>query len=261
MKTNKPNPANMKKLLLFIALGLSASVASAQCTPDMSVAGDAGIHPDSATNFMPAYVGTPYNQVVTAVVPADTCAQILPLPFPCTTLSFDYIEVTSVTGLPTGFTFTCAPANCQFMGNTIDCAIISGTAQPGQEGVYPLVFNLDAYVGGLGVPNSFTLTYYRIVVNPAVGTIELSQDAFAVSQNQPNPFDESTLIELETSVSGLVQFEVFNLIGQPVHTRTVSVQKGKNQIRFEAGDLPAGTYMYKVSDGKRSTTKRMVVTR
>jgi len=111
------------------------------------------------------------------------------------------------------------------MGNTIDCAIISGTAQPGQEGVYPLVFNLDAYVGGLGVPNSFTLTYYRIVVNPAVGTIELSQDAFAVSQNQPNPFDESTLIELETSVSGLVQFEVFNLIGQPVHTRTVSVQK------------------------------------
>lgn len=255
MKTNR----YMKKILLFVSFIAAGFSASAQCTPDMSVAGDAGIHPDSAQNFAVAYVGTPYGQTVTAVVPADTCAQVLPLPLPCTTLSFDSIVVTSVTGLPPGFVFTCAVPNCAFPGNSINCAIITGTAQPGDEGVYNLTIALDAYVGGFGVPNSFTLDYYKIVVLPANSVDEVAASTFSISQNQPNPFDETTSIVLETGISGNVQLEVFNLLGQPVYNKQIAVNKGKNTITINGSAIPSGTYMYKISDGKRTLTKRMII--
>lgn len=252
----------MKKLLLFVSFFALTGYVSAQCTPDMSVAGDAGIHPDSATNFAPAYVGTPYGQVVTAVVPVDTCAQVLPLPLPCSPLTFDSVVVRNVTGLPPGFLFTCAPAGCRFLGNTIDCAIITGTAQPGDEGVYDLVFEIDAYVGGFGIPNSYTIEYYKIAVLPAVG-IDESQAAavFSVKQNQPNPFDAFSSIEFECGLASQVRFDVFNLLGQPVYSKSISAAKGKNTLQFDGTALPAGTYLYKLSDGNKTITRKMLIAR
>lgn len=249
----------MKRILLGMFFGLAGTYAMAQCTPDMSVAGDVGIHPDSATNFAVAYVGTPYGQTVTAVIPADTCAQLLPAPLPCTTLAFDSVVVTSVTGLPAGFTFTCAPPNCRFLGNSMDCAIITGTATAGQVGTYNLVFALDAYVGGIGIPNSYTLDYYKIIVLPAVG-VEEEATAITFAQNSPNPFDAATNIEFALSKNDMVQFEVFNLIGQNVHSRTVSGVAGSNVIRFDGSDFPAGTYLYKIKVGNTVVTKRMIIT-
>src|SRR5690606_26045929 len=102
-----------------------------------------------------------------AVVPADTCVDILGPPFPCQTLSLDSIVVENVTGLPPGLTFVCANPQCQFLGGTTSCGIISGTPPNGSAGLYPLTIELTGYVGGFGVPNPFTLTYYSILVNPA----------------------------------------------------------------------------------------------
>lgn len=252
----------MKKFLLGIfAFALTTQLSFSQCVPDMSHAGDVGIHPDSATNFDPAYVGTPYEQVITSVVPVDTCVQVLPLPFPCTTLSFDSVNVVSITGLPPGFTYACAVPNCSFPGNSIDCAVISGTAQPGDEGTYPLVITLDGYVGSLGVPNTFTLTYYRIVVLPALSVDNTNESFFEVAPNKPNPFEETTQINFSTANASTVSFEVFNLIGQSVYSQKVNAARGKNTINFNGADLPTGTYIYKLSDGNKMITRKMIISR
>lgn len=249
----------MKKLLLTIFTTAAVTFGYSQCTPDLSQT-IPGIYPDSATNFAPAYELTPYSQTVTAVVPLDTCAQILPLPLPCTVLSIDSIVVDSVTQLPAWASWTCAPVFCQFLGGTTECAIITGTPPSGSAGTYPLMFYLSAYVGGFGVPNSYSLDYYKIVVMPGTGVNEISAFALEV-KNNPNPFDELTQIELLVSESGTYSFEVFNVLGEQVYTKPVNATKGKNNFTFDGSSLSAGSYLYKISDGTNTITKRMVVNR
>lgn len=251
----------MKKLLLalFSVVAFSGMV-NAQCTPDMSYAGDSGIHPDSATNFAVAYVGVPYSQTVTAVIPADTCVVIV-TGFPCTTMSFDSVNVTSVTGLPPGYVFTCAVPNCSFPGNSINCAIITGTSQPGDEGTYNLTINLDAYVGGFTIPNSFTLDYYKIIVMPAQGVEDINSEFFEVSAIVPNPFEEVTQIRFTSGQGANVKLEVFNLIGQPVYSKSVNAVKGKNTVNFDGSELPTGSYILRLTDGKKAVTRKLVIAR
>ncbi|MFZ5552755.1 MAG: T9SS type A sorting domain-containing protein [Bacteroidota bacterium] len=249
----------MKKFLLTLFALAGFSVAYSQCTPDMSQT-QPGIHPDSATNFAVAYELTPYSQTITAVTPADTCVDILGPPFPCTTLSIDSIVVDSVTGLPSWATFTCAPPNCQFLGGTTDCAIITGTPPSGSAGTYPLMFYLNAYVGGSGVSNPFELDYYKIVVMAGTSVNENSGIEFAV-KNIPNPFDHTTQIELMASENTQCNFEVMNVLGKQVYTKPITVTKGKNTFTFDGSMLAPGSYLYRISDGKKTITKRMVISR
>ena len=67
----------MKKLLLLILVVCTTIFgANAQCTPDGSFT-EPGVYPDSATNFLPAYQGQAYNQLITIKVPSDTVALII----------------------------------------------------------------------------------------------------------------------------------------------------------------------------------------
>lgn len=249
----------MKKLLLFVGAVFTFGFASAQCTPDPQYT-QPGIFPDSATNFMPAYETVLYNQTITTVVPPDTCVVII-FP-PCTVLSLDSIVVESVTGLPPGMSFACANPQCQFIGGTTSCAIITGTPPLGSAGTYPLTIDLNAYVGGFGVPNPFTLTYYKIVVNPAPSSVGVeSGNAFTVSANHPNPFDEITTIDYTLIENGKVKFEVYNLVGEMVYQTNLSGSKGMNHYQFNAADLSAGAYIYKMTNNGSVITKRMVVSK
>lgn len=251
----------MKKLLLAFVSVVAFQFVNAQCTPDFSQT-EAGIFPDSATNFLPATELQPYAQTITAVVPVDTCAQVLPLPLPCTVLSMDSIVVESVTGLPTGLTFQCSNPNCQFLGGTTDCAIISGTPAAGTAGTWPLVIELNAYVGGLGLANPFTLTYYEIVVLPAGSSVtENATEAFAVKQNQPNPFDELTTIEYTLNQSGKVYLEVFNIVGENVDSKVLNGSKGVNRVAFDGSELANGAYIYKMTANGVTVTHRMIINR
>jgi hypothetical protein len=167
----------MKKLLLLASVAFFGALnLNAQCTPDGQYT-QAGIYPDSATNFAPACLGQAYSQVITNVVPVDTCAQILPAPFPCTTLAMDSIVLDNVTGLPPGLTFACNGNNCTYLGGTTGCAIITGT--PTALGTYNMVFNVSAYVGGVPTAQTFTVDYYEIVVSScSVGIEENTNSMF-----------------------------------------------------------------------------------
>lgn len=249
----------MKKLLLLFSGILAINFAIGQCTPDPQFT-QPGIFPDSATNFMPAYETVAYAQTVTAVVPADTTVEVIP-GFP-QTFTMDSVVVESVTGLPPGLTFQCDNPECQFPGGQTGCAIISGTPPNGSAGTYPLTIELSAYVGGFGVPNPYTLDYYKIVVNPAPTAVGDDKGfTFSVSDNRPNPFDEVTTIEYTLNNAGKVQFEVYNLVGELVASQSLSGNKGLNRFNFNGNDLASGAYIYKMTNNGSVITKRMVVSK
>ncbi len=250
----------MLKNLLFTFIAITAigiTTANAQCTPDPQYT-QPGVYPDSATGFDPAYVGQAYSQLITNVVPVDTCVEIIP-GFPCQTLSMDSIVVTNVTGLPASMGYACSPNNCVFVGGTSGCMIITGTPTAGEVGSHQVIVTLDAYVGGTGIPNPFTVDYYYIEVLQGVGVNELVDNKFAVRQNRPNPFGKTTDINYTVGKAADVEFKVINMLGAVVYKKTFEAEKGDNTIKLSSASLSSGVYMYSLKNGEKTITHRMVV--
>lgn len=100
------------------------------------------------------------------------------------------------------------------------------------------------------------------------GTFEYSQtisvtvaaDAYHLAQSYPNPFNPQTRIEYTLPVGGHVNLEVFDLLGRSVRTLVREEQPaGTHTVIFEAGDLPNGTYVYRLTAGAFKETRTMVL--
>jgi len=83
--------------------------------------------------------------------------------------------------------------------------------------------------------------------------------SFELSQNQPNPFHESTFITVKTEIASAVSVEISNLMGQTVNTILVGTVNGSQNIEINAGNLEAGVYFYTVTVGAEKLTKKMIV--
>ncbi|MCH8317954.1 MAG: hypothetical protein IIA88_05570, partial [Bacteroidetes bacterium] len=109
-----------KKLLYtLVVLGfLAFQVANAQvCVPDPQFT-QPGIYPDTVTGFADGCAGKPYEQLITNVVPADTFVDP-----PGVFVIIDSVVLSSVAGLPPGFTYQCEPASCSWPGGSTGCVI------------------------------------------------------------------------------------------------------------------------------------------
>ena len=84
---------------------------------------------------------------------------------------------------------------------------------------------------------------------------------FDAGQNSPNPFSEYTQIEFTNPAPGFVEFKVVNLLGKEVFQRVVESEAGRNSIRFEADDFLPGVYIYSLSNGSQTITRRMVISK
>lgn len=86
--------------------------------------------------------------------------------------------------------------------------------------------------------------------------------SFYVLDPYPNPFNPKTTIEFYVPIEEKVLIEVFNLLGQKVKTLLNEVtEKGKHTISFEATGLPSGIYFYRLSTGRNSITKKIILLR
>ncbi len=245
----------MKKNLLLIAfLSIFSIGAFAQCTP--AVVGNAGIYPDSATNFLPAFQGQAYNQVITVKVPDDTLALGLDV-------NFNKIVLNSITGLPQGLTFACIPSNCEFPGNATNCAVINGVTHD-PVGEYLLTIKVTPWVTIGTDPTVIpyqqeTISYYKIMVNPFNSTQSLNPNAFSVSQNTPNPSDRNCDIYYTLTSKADVEIRLMNAIGKEVQKISTSGNAGTNKYELNTAGLAQGIYFYSVFNGQTTITKRMVV--
>ncbi len=90
--------------------------------------------------------------------------------------------------------------------------------------------------------------------------IGLPAQAQARNYAYPNPFTGTTTISYSLEEAGFVTIEVYNLKGSKVRT-LVAEEKGAGSysVPFQADNLPAGTYLYKVSTKGKEISNRMVL--
>ncbi|GAB5519044.1 MAG: hypothetical protein RhofKO_12950 [Rhodothermales bacterium] len=86
---------------------------------------------------------------------------------------------------------------------------------------------------------------------------------YILQQNYPEPFSQQTTIRYEVIDTVPVQLTIYDLLGRRVRTLVDGVQDaGVYDVVFEAGDLPTGTYFYRLeAAGYVSITRRMVLQR
>jgi hypothetical protein len=81
---------------------------------------------------------------------------------------------------------------------------------------------------------------------------------FTLDQNYPNPFNPSTKISFSLTEQSLVTLEVYSLLGKKVATLVENtLTAGFHQVLFDADNLPAGIYFYKIDAGKFSAVRKM----
>lgn len=93
------------------------------------------------------------------------------------------------------------------------------------------------------------------------GTFEKYRKGLELQQNNPNPFSQETEIRMSIP-EGIIEatLYIYDLQGKPVKSQLVT-QRGSTSVRFQAGSLSAGMYLYTlVADGQATSSKRMILT-
>jgi M6 family metalloprotease-like protein len=82
---------------------------------------------------------------------------------------------------------------------------------------------------------------------------------FQLNQNNPNPFNNTTVIRYSIPKEGFVTLKVYDTIGQEVVTLVNEIKPaGLYKVNFNAQTLSSGIYLYKLSVGPLVETKKMV---
>lgn len=85
-------------------------------------------------------------------------------------------------------------------------------------------------------------------------------DELTLRQNYPNPFNPSTTIAFQLPQSGHVRLQVFDVLGRRVALLTDSVwEAGNHEVRFDAGSLSSGVYLYRLESGTQIITRTMLL--
>ena len=143
------------------------------------------------------------------------------------------------------------------------------------------IFEKIGYVGGYGTTTeSKSYSFkdenlpagkysYRLKQIDFDGTFEYSQEVevevsspneFALYQNFPNPFNPSTKIKFVIPKSSFVNLKVFDILGSEVATLVNEERPaGEYEIEFNAGSLSSGIYLYKISSGDYSETRKLIL--
>ncbi len=97
-------------------------------------------------------------------------------------------------------------------------------------------------------------------VAAVAATTDEAPDAFRLASNYPNPFNPVTTIAFALPQAEAVQLVVYDVTGREV-ARLVEgpMAAGRHQIQFDASGLPSGVYLYRLTAGPFTETRRMVL--
>lgn len=135
---------------------------------------------------------------------------------------------------------------------------------------YKLKINTPKYIGG------YFWWYYKqdcvpitnplwSVLNNAMASVtgnienEIPVEAY-LKNNYPNPFNPSTVIEYAIPKNSFVTLKIYDNLGREIYTLVnENKQAGKYSVDFNAGNLAAGVYFYRLSFENFSSVKKMVL--
>lgn len=90
----------------------------------------------------------------------------------------------------------------------------------------------------------------------------LNDKSYKLYANYPNPFNPSTTIKytVGTRHGVFVQLKVFDMLGREVSTLVNEEQNaGTYNVKFDAGRLASGTYLYQLTAGDFTQTRKLVL--
>ncbi len=148
-----------------------------------------------------------------------------------------------------------------------------------------LIFNNWTKVGfveGAGTsatPKSYSFTdkitndgkyRYRLKQIDRNGSFKYSQEIevqvnaapakFSLNQNYPNPFNPATNLQFTIADLRFVELKVYDMLGREVAT-LVNEEKapGLYSVKWDASNIPSGTYIYRLRAGNFVETKKMIL--
>lgn len=107
--------------------------------------------------------------------------------------------------------------------------------------------------------NGVILKYNSSLINIS-NTGNYTPENFILYQNYPNPFNPVTNLEFGISELGYVSLKVYDISGKEIATLVNEVKpSGNYKVSFNGSDLPSGVYYYKLSSGKFTATRKMIL--
>jgi hypothetical protein len=161
---------------------------------------------------------------------------------------------------------TTAPAGLS--GLTGDQVLMLRIPQAVAGQTEPLRFALVIAVGntGLGIDLALQQGTERYLTSTGVEEDEAQvlPKVLSLSQNYPNPFNNETVIEFALPSAGEYRFEIYNLLGQLVHSEAALAAAGTQQLRWQGTDsrgkaVASGVYLYRLSFAGNSLTRKLVL--
>jgi len=147
-----------------------------------------------------------------------------------------------------------------------------GTNIDGAMTVYAACEYYDAANIAIDPPTDWSdyqqfLKVWRITNNTSTPTgieaeeVSMVKD-FDLMQNYPNPFNPSTEIRFALQNNAKVKLSVFSTKGEMIADLiNEKMAKGAHTVNFNASELNAGVYFYKLDVNGRTETKKMVLTK
>lgn len=96
------------------------------------------------------------------------------------------------------------------------------------------------------------------VSNESVSTSKSS--GFQLNQNYPNPFNPSTNIRFSLPITSLVILNIYDILGRNVAVvANGRFDAGTHSVKFDGSNLASGVYIYTLTIGEKSLTKKMLL--
>jgi N-acetylmuramoyl-L-alanine amidase len=121
---------------------------------------------------------------------------------------------------------------------------------------------LRQYSGG----NTSGTMYFDDVQHDIVTPVEDDNNQvpaeFALGQNYPNPFNPSTVINFSVPQAAFVSLKVYNVLGKEVAVLlNENMDAGNHQVNLDTQkfNLPSGVYIYKITAGGFTSSKKMML--
>ena len=128
--------------------------------------------------------------------------------------------------------------------DTVTFAIVAGQT-------FPLLVN---------AAEQASIAYQGVITDvPDNGGSNLLPVAYALHQNYPNPFNPSTVISFDLPRASEYSLEIYNIRGQKVKAFEGFATAGTVQLEWDASGLASGIYLYKLTAGEFSDSKKMML--
>jgi hypothetical protein len=144
--------------------------------------------------------------------------------------------------------------------HAIDSAVFKWTAPA--KGSGSVAMYAAGFQGTTSSKNgqSSTVTATSSEVTTGVTLAEELPAIFVVSQNYPNPFNPTTVVSYQLPVGGRVRLVVYDPLGREVATLADGWQSsGEHSVSFDGSGLASGVYLYRLTAGDRTTTRKMIL--